>query len=307
MHEVILTIPVAPPFRVEFTVWLLRRREKNTMDRWDGRSYSRVLVVDGVPTKLTASQAGIAKQPQLSVTIQSHESLSLSQCAYVQATMQKMLGLAVDLQPFYVLAQRSPELDRLAKRFIGVRPPRFPSVFEALVNAIACQQLSLDVGILLLNRLSETFGVAYPDDGDIVYAFPGPEDLADISEERFRQLGFSYQKARSIKDLAYRMLHEELHLEQLEFVSNEQALICLQSIRGIGRWSAEYVLLRGLGRLDMFPGDDIGGQNNLQKLLRLTTRPDYGQLKKLTSVWQPYTGFVYFHLLLGGLYEKQLQ
>lgn len=306
MHEVVLGIPVAPPFRLEFTAWLLRRREKNTMDRWDGRSYSRVLMVDGVPVKLTANQAGTAKQPQLSVTLQSHESLSLPKCACVQATVQKMLGLVVNVQPFYVLAQQSPELDRLAKRFIGVRPPRFPSVFEALVNAIACQQLSLDVGILLLNRLSETFGAAYPDDGGIVHAFPEPEDLADIPEERFRQLGFSYQKARSIKDLACRMLHEELHLEQLELASNEQALIWLRSIRGVGRWSAEYVLLRGLGRLDMFPGDDIGGQNNIQKLLRLPDRPDYGQLKKLTGIWQPYSGFVYLHLLLGGLYEKQL-
>jgi DNA-3-methyladenine glycosylase II len=87
-------------------------------------------------------------------------------------------------------------------------------------------------------------------------------------------------------------------------MNNEEAKTSLSSMRGVGRWTAEYVLLRGLGRLDTFPGDDVGAQKNLQQLLHLEEKPPYEKVKELTSPWQPYAGFVYFHLLLDKL-EKQ--
>jgi DNA-3-methyladenine glycosylase II len=65
-------------------------------------------------------------------------------------------------------------------------------------------------------------------------------------------------------------------------MSNEQIVEQLSSIRGIGRWSAEYALLRGFGRIDTFPGDDIGAQNNLERLFHLDKKPDYAEVKKLT-------------------------
>lgn len=73
---------------------------------------------------------------------------------------------------------------------------------------------------------------------------------------------------------------------------------------GIGRWSAEYTLLRGFGRLDILPGDDVGAQKNLRELLALEARPTYDQIKLLSQRWQPYAGLVYFHLLLEKLQRK---
>jgi DNA-3-methyladenine glycosylase II len=246
------------------------------------------------------------EQERLLIGLQSAERLSAEQQAEATAIMQKMLGLAVNVQPFYELANQNAALEQLARQFIGVRPPRFPTVFEALINAVACQQVSLDAGIPLLNRLTETYGRAFTDSTGTMHAFPKPEDVLDVPDEDFRQLGFSYQKARTIKEVAYIAVAADSQLEQLETSSNEDVLAQLQSIRGIGRWSAEYVLLRGLGRLDVFPGDDIGGQNNVQKLLGLRARPAYDELRALSAAWHPYAGFVYFHLLLTKLHEKEL-
>jgi DNA-3-methyladenine glycosylase II len=75
----------------------------------------------------------------------------------------------------------------------------------------------------------------------------------------------------------------------------------LTSLSGIGRWSAEYVLLRGLGRLHVFPGDDVGARNNLARWLGLESPLDYGAVRRAVSRWQPYAGMVYFHLLLDRL------
>jgi DNA-3-methyladenine glycosylase II len=72
-------------------------------------------------------------------------------------------------------------------------------------------------------------------------------------------------------------------------------------LKGVGRWTAEYVLLRGLGRLEIFPGDDIGARKNLAQFLRKKKPLDYDGVHRAVTGWQPYAGFIYFHLLLSRI------
>ena len=72
-------------------------------------------------------------------------------------------------------------------------------------------------------------------------------------------------------------------------------------LKGVGRWTAEYVLLRGLGRLDIFPGDDVGARKKLAHFLRKKKPLDYDGVRRAVAGWQPYAGFVYFHLLLARI------
>lgn len=302
-HERIF-LSVTPPFRLDFTVWALRRRQKNLMDRWDGNQYRRIVVLNNNPIQLTVTQPGATKESKLVIALQSKKEITALVRKEAKALVQQMLGLSIDLHPFYVLANKHDVLKSLVAQFTGVKPPRFPNVFEALVNAIACQQVTLDLGILLLNRLSERFGPVFVDAGATSYAFPRPIDLAKVSEDEIKNLGFSYQKARAIQELAGNVASNQIELSSLETMTNKEALDFLLAIRGVGRWSAEYVLLRGLGRLNVFPGDDVGAQNNLQRLFQLDAKPDYEKIRKLTSQWSPYEGLVYFHLLLEKLNRK---
>lgn len=304
MATVNLILPVVLPFRLDLTVWALRRRQKNVIDQWNGYQYTRVVVIENEPVKMTITQRGIANNPELSVVLQSDKPLARKAQKVAERLAQKMLGLNVDLRPFYTLAENDAALKPLVAQFMGVKPPRYPNVFEALINAVACQQISLDAGIAVLVRLSETSGTAYVDGNKTAYAFPSPEDLLNVSESELRKIGFSYQKIQTIKTLAYGAASGEIDLASLKLVTNEEALAYLQKIHGIGRWSAEYVLIRGLGRLDVFPGDDVGAQNNLQQLLFLEERPDYTDIKQLTKTWDPYAGLIYFHLLLQKLTTK---
>jgi DNA-3-methyladenine glycosylase II len=75
-------------------------------------------------------------------------------------------------------------------------------------------------------------------------------------------------------------------------------------LRGVGRWTAEYVLLRGCGRLHVFPGDDVGAQKRLARWLGRPRPLDYAGVGRAVSRWQPYAGLVYFHLLLAGLSDS---
>jgi DNA-3-methyladenine glycosylase II len=290
---------------LDLTAWALRRRDKNAVDRWDDGHYSRLIVVDGDPVQLTVIQEVVGVEPTLVVTVESTTRISTRVRNEAGQLVTKMLGLAVELQPFYKLA-RDNAIGPLVKRFAGVRPPRFPTVFEGLVNSIACQQVSLDLGIVLLNRLSERFGAQFVTRSTVQYAFPTPADLVDVPEESISELGFSRQKARAIQELSTHVADGRVELTSLEGMTNEEAIAYLSRIRGIGRWSAEYVLLRGLGRLDTFPGDDIGAQNNLQRLFHLADKPTYDDIRHLTSPWHPYEGVVYFHLLLDRLRAKSV-
>lgn len=301
LYEEGFSLTPALPFRLDLTVWTLRRREKNQIDKWDGKTYSRVFAVDNKIILCKVSQTGNL----LEVKLKCIYSLNNSKII-IEKFLKQMLGLEINIKEFYQFSKSSKHLEFLAKSFVGMKPPRFPTIFEALINAISCQQVTLDLGILLLNRLSEKFGLKFEDEDEIQYAFPRPIDLTEVSEMEIKKLGYSYQKARAIKELAQVYLNQAEIFSDLENKSNEKIINFLSSLRGIGRWSSEYVLLRGLGRLDVFPGDDVGAQKNLQQLLNLSKRPDYDEIKILTRKWQPYSGLVYFHLLLEKLQTKNL-
>jgi DNA-3-methyladenine glycosylase II len=242
------------------------------------------------------TQIGQSHAPRLAVKFGSGIPKDLA-----RATLDRLLGLSVDLSAFAEMAAGDSLLGPLAARMQGLKPPRFPTVFEALVNAVACQQLSLAVGIQLLNRLADDHGRAASDELDGPRAFPDPERLAGLRPDELKHHGFSLTKARSIVEAARAIVDGDLDLEALEQLDDAAVIERLTRLHGIGRWSAEYVLLRGLGRLNIFPGDDVGAHNKLKRLFQIETRLDYEAVRQLVARWDPYAGLVYFHLLLDSL------
>lgn len=244
-------------------------------------------------------QLGSPEAPRLAVTVATDRPMRGVR-AEVTTSLHRMLGLDVDLGEFYERAERDLQLGPLVERYRGLKPPRFATVFECLVNAVACQQLTLTVGITLLNRLSDAYGPIALDGGR---GFPGPWDIDSADPGDLRQLGFSSAKSRSLLETAQRLARGDLDLEQLEAADDDAASTALQDLRGIGRWSAEYTLLRGLGRLGVFPADDVGARNNLRRVIALDDGIGYEGIRRAVSRWAPYAGLVYFHLLLDRIDE----
>lgn len=293
-----------PPFRLDLTVWVLRRRPDNLMDRWDGRTYRRVVAPDdGEPFEIAVSQSGPPEASQLDVEVSSETSnREIREPATL--AVARLLGVGLSLDEFYRLARGDDDLRPLANQFCGFKPPRFQTLFEALVNGIACQQLTLTVGIRLLNRLAEAYGPALLAEDGTFHGFPRPADLADVDIEQLRKIGFSYQKARYITSLARSLTSGLLKLDDMESLDDREVVDRLRSLKGVGRWTAEYVLLRGLGRIHVFPGDDVGARNNLQSWLGLPGPLNYDEVQSALKRWNGYGGLVYFHLLLKSLVEK---
>jgi DNA-3-methyladenine glycosylase II len=158
LSHITFSLDPIPPFRLDLTAWALRRRPQNEVDFWDGETYRRVLVIRRKAVLVGVTQTGGVDAPRLEVTaIGSHGDAKNA----VVFALERLLGLRIDLTAFYELAAKQPRLHELSTRFRGVKPPRFPTVWEGIVNGVACQQLSLTVGVMLLNRLSSACGLAF--------------------------------------------------------------------------------------------------------------------------------------------------
>jgi DNA-3-methyladenine glycosylase II len=284
------------PFRLDLTVWALRRRPHNEVDRWDGQTYRRALILNGEAVAVEVTQVAPPETPLLRVVVTSAREMPKEA---VSSALRRLLGLDIDLTAFYEFAASDQQLAPLASRFYGFKPPRYPTLFDALLNAIASQQVTLNLAIQLLNRLAQNYGVAASD----LQALPQPQALAEQDPEALRQLGLSGQKARTIIELAQAHIEGRLSSDELDALDDQAAMSRLCQFRGIGSWTAEYILLRGLGRLHIYPGNDSGARNSLQRWLGLTL--DYEAVHRTFARWRPYAGLIYLHLLLKGLAEAQ--
>ncbi|MGH9616148.1 MAG: DNA-3-methyladenine glycosylase family protein [Acidobacteriaceae bacterium] len=295
LHSIRFSVRPLAPFRLDLTVWALRRRSMNAVDAWDGTTYCRVLAIRDKSMLVAVTQ----REKMLDVTVTAtHIPPETKQTAI--CSLERLLGFREDLCEFYEFSSRDARLHELATRFRGFKPPRFATVFEALVNGITCQQLSLTAGIIFLNRLAERCGLRF-DPGR--YAFPRPVDLASLDPADLRALGYSGSKARALIEAAQSIGAGHLDLEELDRLDNQQCVERLIALRGVGRWTAEYILLRGLRRISVFPGDDVGARNGLERWLHLRTRLDYERTQKVLTKWRAYGGLIFLHLLLKGLDE----
>lgn len=250
------------------------------------------------PVGLAVMQTRRGARPEIEVRISATQAREVKD--QVAASVTRMLGLERDLAGFYRLARNDSTLGPLAERLRGMKPVRYPTIFEAFGNAVACQLVSLSAGMHVLNRLSEAFGAK--GSGSTMRSFAAAEAVARSNPDALRALGLSRQKGEYLIHLARLAVDpKNRDFNSIDALCDDDAIERLSEIRGVGRWTAEYVLLRGFGRINIFPGDDVGGRNKLYEFLGETAAPDYAGVRRIMDRWHPYGGLIYLHLLVSGL------
>jgi DNA-3-methyladenine glycosylase II len=300
--ELTFTLQPRPPFRLDLTVWALRRRAHNVVDRFDDDVWRRVLVIGKAPVAVVVRQTRGASRPEIEVRISAARPPAVK--AAVAALVTKMLGLERDLADFYRLARGDSHLRELADRLRGMKPVRYATVFEGFANAVACQLVSLSAGMHVLNRITEACGT--PGQVDAAAApmrsFPLAAAIARSNPDALRALGLSRQKGEYLIGLARLALDpKDRDFASLERLGDDDAIARLSKIRGVGRWTAEYVMLRGFGRINIFPGDDVGGRNKLFQWLGAIGAPTYDGVAAMLERWRPYGGLIYLHLIVNAV------
>ena len=177
--------------------------------------------------------------------------------------------------------RRDPVLAAIIKRHgpceLGAVRDRFDH-FAMLVRAIVFQQLSTKAATTIHGRL-----VAYMPESK-----PTAAALAAVTDEQFRAAGISRQKAGYLRDLSERVLSGALPLESVDAMSDEEVVVALTQVKGIGRWTAEMFLIFRLQRPDVLPVGDLGIVTAIQKAYRLRKKPTSDRMRKLGEAWRPY-------------------
>jgi DNA-3-methyladenine glycosylase II len=290
VHE----IPVVMPYRLDLTVTVLRRLSSNVVDVLTPQGvYVRALAGFADPVIVHVTQ--VAHRHSLRVAIAGHRRND----AAVLALVGQVLGVDRNLTPFYRAAAHVPWLAPLAKRMRGAKPPRYPTLWEACANAIVFQQLSLRAASTIMHRLVVAIGQCVePDDVPVpMYVFPTAERFQRERDEPLRATGLSASKVAALRRVAEALASGALDAATLERCTSPDAAAMLRRIKGIGPWTAALILLRGLGRLDVFPANDTSIASNIALVAGSAPLDVQHVLDTLGSQ----RGMLYYHLLLGRL------
>ncbi len=167
------------------------------------------------------------------------------------------------------------------------RPARRPERFQALVRAIVFQQLAGRAAQAIYDRFVASFEGA---------RFPTPEQVIAAPTPMLRKAGLSRQKALYIKDLAAHVANDSLSFRRFRWMDDEEIIIQLTKVKGIGRWTAEMFLMFNLWRPDVLPVDDLGFRNAAMKAYRMRRPPTAKRLKAIGERWRPFRSVAVWYL-----------
>lgn len=278
---------------------VLQRRPANAVDLWERGAYGRVLSLSRGPVLIEVRSHGTVDSPDLRLSIHAGDA-SPGTRAEAGATVRRMLGLDIDPAPLERGVNAHSSIRTACSALRGMRPPRFASLFETFASIVPFQQLSLDAGIVIVARLVMRFGSRLEHDGRRFRAFPSASRVARARVASLRSCGLSQQKALTLIGLARLIETGELTEAELAGMSTGAALARLNELPGIGPWSAGLVLLRGLGRLDVFPPGDVGAARGLRKLTGLRPRA----LEPFIERFGEHRGYLYFCALGASLLSR---
>jgi len=219
--------------------------------------------------------------------------------AALRAEACRLLGLDADLAGFYAQAATDPVLAPLVSPLFGLRPSITPDPFEMLVGAISAQQVNLTFAFATRARLIRRFGSPHEVGGVTVYAFPAPAAVAEADVATLRAMQFSTRKAEYLIDLARVLADGRLDLAGLSDAPDDAVIERLTAQRGLGRWTAEWFLARGLGRPDICPAGDLGVRRAVEALCFRGRACDTARVRQRALKWRPYRSLAVHYLLAG--------
>jgi DNA-3-methyladenine glycosylase II len=162
----------------------------------------------------------------------------------------------------------------------GLEPETRRAPFQSLVLAVAHQQLHAAAAANILGRFKKLFPGR---------KFPRAEDLAAVTDDHIRGCGFSFAKIRAIRDLAEKTLSGVVPTTRaMDLLSDEEIIVRLTEVRGVGRWTAEMLLIFQLGRPDVLPADDFGVRNGFRRAYRKRSLPTPQAIRRFGERWRPH-------------------
>jgi DNA-3-methyladenine glycosylase II len=185
--------------------------------------------------------------------------------------------------------RRDPTLGAVIARYgpCGLAGDPDGDPFWAIIEAIVSQQLSTRAAATIYGRVRGLF----PADDH-----PAPHDVLAVDDAALRAAGLSRQKIGYLRDLSLKVLDGSLDFDRLADMSDEDAIEAMTRVKGIGRWSAEMMLIFRLRRPDVLPVGDLGIVKAIQRIYRLRKPPGPRRILEIGERWRPYRSVASWYL-----------
>jgi DNA-3-methyladenine glycosylase II len=289
-------VALAGPIDVPASLDIFRRSGDDMLDRWDGTWLVRTIRVGGRVIAYTCRAEGTLDTPVLRVTAER----VVYRDAVENAVRTAFLPLTTE---FEELCRIDPVITRLNQRHRGFRPVMQSDLLGALVRCISAQQVNLKWASTVRSRLAESFGWPHRVAGQVVYSLD-PERLAALTIPDIRALQFTNRKAEYIINAARAIATGELSIETLSALSDDEVIARITAIRGLGVWTAEWILARTLGRPRVSAGD-LGVRKAVGAAYLNGRMPSPDEVREATAHWGAAAALAQ-GLLLHAQHEKTL-
>jgi DNA-3-methyladenine glycosylase II len=301
-----IEITALPPFRFALSCEIFANGDKQIRNYEKGRFW-QVIRVNGKLVLAVVESSSTVDEPKVAVELKSDTAITNEDTKKAEDMVTALFSLDYDLKPFYETVKDDKIMAHLTRELWGLKNPTTPTVFEALVDSIVEQQISLKVANSLENRIIKKFGEALDLEGAVYFAYPTPQRLAYVSIEEFRQCGLSFRKGEYIKGASTLIAEGKLNLEELKnYESSEQIIRELDKIRGIGVWTAELTMLRGMQRLEALPADDLGLRRVISRYYRDGKAISSAEARQIAESWGEWKGLAAYYLVVADMKDIEI-
>lgn len=292
------TVKALTPFNFGLTAQIFGSGDKEIRKYANGR-FSQVIYVNEKLAQLNVASIGTVEKPKINVELKSNTPLTLQDKKKAEEVAKFILNLDFDLCSFYRDVEKDRVMQQIAGQLYGLKNPTTPTVFEALVDSIVEQQISIKVAHTIEERLIKKFGENLTLDDETYYAYPTPQNMACGSIEEIQDCGLSQRKAQYIFGAATLIVDGKLDLENLKSHENPEEIISeLDAVRGIGIWTAELTLLRGMQKLDALPADDLGVRRVISRYYCGGKPIKAAEARDIAKSWGRWKGLAAFYLIV---------
>ena len=296
----ILKIYPKSPFNFELSAKIFSNGDPQ-IQRYEKGSYWQLIWLNNKLVLITVRSLGSVDKPELSVSIKPDNELNKKDSELARKILTSIFNLDFDLKYFYNDMFEDRIMSKLTLKLCGLNSPTTPTFFEAIVSSIIEQQISLKAARSIETKMIKEFGNMLQLDDETYYSFPTPETLSNLEKEDLRGSGLSFRKAEYVIDLSKCIEENKLDLNELKTKSTSEIISELLKIRGIGVWTAELAVIRGLHRLVALPADDIGLRRVVSHYYNNDEPISADELRRIAKGWGRWSGLAAFYLVVADI------
>ncbi len=296
----ILKIRPETPFNFDLSAKIFSSGDPQ-IQKYENGSYWQVICLNDRLVLVTVRSSGSVDNPELTVEVLPDKNLDIGDDLIVTSIVTSIFNLDFNLNNFYEDMKMDRVMSSLTSQLKGLNSPTTPTFFEAIVSSIIEQQISLKAARSIETRMIKKFGDALKIDNITYYAFPTPEILSKLERDDLRGVGLSFRKAEYVIGLSENILDGEVDLDGLKSRDTREIIDELLNIRGIGVWTAELAVIRGLHRLVVVPADDIGLRRIVSHYYNDGKPVSSDELREIAKIWGKWSGLAIFYLVIADI------